>query len=241
MTDEQLRSLIIFGTLGICIVIVLILQYTLRKKQETQLLDWTLAVQKQKVDELKNYKDEILSLLAEIENCVENGGDMHSMTEACRRYTGARMSGNSIVDALIAYKKDCSVREGILMEVTMDVLPDLNFTDAEYVGLFGNLLDNAMEAAAKTEQPWVRLTSAVSGGQWIIKAENSKRAAEKPLERAMESTKGSGHGIGLKIISRIVKQHKGVIEYEDAGDAFHVMIVFGIEERKQEKKECGTL
>ncbi len=60
MTDEQLRSLIIFGTLGICVVIVVILQYTLRRKQETQLMDWTLMVQKQKIDELKNYKDEVL-------------------------------------------------------------------------------------------------------------------------------------------------------------------------------------
>lgn len=231
MTDEQLRTLIIFGTLGICVVIVVILQYTLRKKQETQLMDWTLKIQKQKIDELKNYKDEILSLLAEIERCVENGGDMHSLTEECRRYTGARMSGNSIVDALIAYKNDCSERKGILMETSMDLLPDLNFTDAEYVGLFGNLLDNAMEAAEKTEQPWVRLTSAVSGGQWILKVSNSKLSAEKPLERAMETTKGSGHGIGLKIISRIVKQYKGAIEYEDAGDSFNVMIVFSIKER----------
>ncbi len=231
MTDEQLRSLIIFGTLGICVVIVVILQYTLRRKQETQLMDWTLMVQKQKIDELKNYKDEVLSLLAEIENCVEQGGDMQSLTEACRRYTGARMSGNSMVDALIAYKKDCGAREGILMEVSMDPLPDLHFTDTEYVGLFGNLLDNAMEAAAKTAQPWVRLTSAVFGGQWILKVENGKLAAERPLERAMETTKGSGHGIGLKIISKIVKQHKGVIEYDDEGEAFHVMIVFGIEER----------
>lgn len=231
MTDEQLRNLIIFGTLAISIIIVLILQYTLRRKQETQLMDWSLTLQRQRLEELENYKGEILSLLTEIEACVLNGGDVEVLTEACKRYTGERVSGNSMVDALLAYKKACGVREGVSMEFSIAALPNLSFTDTEYVGLFGNLLDNAIEAAVKTEEPWVRLTGAVTGGQWILKVSNSKSEEEKPLECAMETTKGSGHGLGTKIVSKIVKRHKGVIEYKDSGKTFEVMAVFSVEER----------
>lgn len=231
MTNEQLRNLIIFGTLALSIVIVVILQYTLRKKQETQVMDLSVKLQQQRLAELKNYKREILSLLDEINACASAGGDMRVLAEECRKYTGERVSGITIVDTLLSYKKACGQREQISIEFDMQKLPPLSLSDTELVSLFGNLLDNAMEAAGKTENPWVKLESFTRGGQWLLKITNSKPAAEKPLESDMATTKGAGHGLGTKIISKIVKRYKGVIEYKDLGEAFEAMAVFGIEER----------
>ncbi len=231
MTDEQLRNLIIFGTLALSVIIVLILQYTLRRKQETQVMDWSVKLQQQRLAELKDYKEEILALLEEINQCAQMGGDMNVMTEECRKYTGERISGNGIIDALLSYKKACGQREQISIEFDMQKLPPLSLSDTELVSLFGNLLDNAMEAAAKTENPWVKLESFTRGGQWLLKITNSKSAAEKPLESDMATTKGDGHGLGTKIISKIVKRYKGVMEYKDLGEAFEAMAVFGMEER----------
>ena len=234
MTDEQLRNLIIFGTLALSVIIVLILQYTLRKKQETQVMDWSVKLQQRRLAELKDYKEEILALLEEINQCAQMGGDMNVMTEECRKYTGERISGNGIIDALLSYKKACGQRNQIPVELAMSKLPNLPFSDTEYVGLFGNLLDNAMEAAAKTEKPWVKLESFTRGGQWLLKVTNSKPAMDKPLECAMATTKGSGHGLGTKIISKIVKRHKGAVEYKDLGETFEAMVVFSAAEGSEE-------
>lgn len=234
MTNEQLRNLIIFGTLALSIVIVVILQYTLRKKQETQVMDLSVKLQQQRLAELKNYKREILSLLDEINACASAGGDMRVLAEECRKYTGERVSGITIVDTLLSYKKACGQREQISMEIAMSKLPDLPFSDTEYVGLFGNLLDNAMEAAARTDKPWVKLESFQRGGQWLLKVTNSKPAADKPLECAMATAKGSGHGLGTKIISKIVKRHKGAVEYKDLGETFEAMVVFSAAEESEE-------
>lgn len=117
------------------------------------------------------------------------------------------------------------------MEFDMQKLPEISLSDTELVSLFGNLLDNAMEAAERTENPWVKLESSAKGGQWILKVTNSKLAEEKPMERDMATTKGGGHGLGTKIIAKIVKRHKGVIEYKDLSESFEAMAVFSVEER----------
>ena len=47
--------------------------------------------------------------------------------------------------------------------------PSHGFSDAEYVGMLGNLLDNAIEASVKTEHPWIALRSFMAGGQWVLR------------------------------------------------------------------------
>lgn len=177
------------------------------------------------------YREELIVQIEAIRREMQEGRLTEERALGLEAFSAKPISGNGIIDALLSYKKACGQREQISIEFDMQKLPPLSLSDTELVSLFGNLLDNAMEAAGKTENPWVKLESFTRGGQWLLKITNSKPAAEKPLESDMATTKGAGHGLGTKIISKIVKRYKGVIEYKDLGEAFEAMAVFGIEER----------
>lgn len=176
------------------------------------------------------YREEINALIEMIRCELGNKDTWEDLADRCDCFTVEPLTEIAVVDALVGYKKHVCQKMNIECIVELGAMTMYGFTDTEYVGLFGNLLDNAIEAAVKTEKPWVHLTSAVTGGQWILKVSNSKPESEKPLECAMETTKGNGHGLGTKIVSKIVKRHKGVIEYKDSGKSFEVMVVFSVEE-----------
>jgi len=134
------------------------------------------------------------------------------------------------VDALLAYKrKECDDR-GIQLEMETTAFPLEGFSGEEYVGILGNLLDNAMEAAEKTSQPWVRLKSFTAPGQWVLQVTNSKQGDTAPLEKNMKTTKEDkeNHGLGTKIVKRIVKKHKGVVDYKDYGESFEAITAIPI-------------
>ena len=62
----------------------------------------------------------------------------------------------------------------------------------------------------------------------------------------MKTTKEDkeNHGLGTKIVKRIVKKHKGVVDYKDYGESFEVMTAIPIAEiegRNIGNVECCNL
>lgn len=206
--------------------------WKLKKKTDFYEEQIKLQSDRQKKEEL--YRKELMAQIQAIRREMEESKLTKDSILGLADFSAKPMSGITIVDTLLSYKKACGQRNQIPVELAMSKLPNLPFSDTEYVGLFGNLLDNAMEAASKTENPWVKLESFARGGQWLLKVTNSKPAMDKPLECAMATTKGSGHGLGTKIISKIVKRHKGAVEYKDLGETFEAMVVFSAAEGSEE-------
>ena len=86
--------------------------------------------------------------------------------------------------------------------------------------VFQNLLRNAQQAVAEGVEPKVRIELKRHGKRYIVLvADNGQGIPESFSERIFEpnfTTKGSGMGLGLAIVSRIVEQHSGLIHFETA-------------------------
>lgn len=191
-----------------------------------------IELQAGRMEDMSRYWQEISRLLEDIRKDLENDQITDALVTRCSSYTAEFITGVEVVDALIGYKRQICREQGIAFEADIKGLPAARLSDTEYVGLFGNLLDNAIEAAAKTDCPQVKAESQVCGAQWVLKIVNSKPEAAKPLAANLMSTKGSGHGLGTKIVSKIVKRHGGAIEYQDMGGTFQAMVVFEVENAK---------
>ncbi len=92
----------------------------------------------------------------------------------------------------------------------------------------------------------MRLKSFKASGQWILEVTNSKPIDEAPLAGNMETIKEDkkNHGLGVKIVKRIVKKYRGVVNYRDYEDSFEVMIAIPlaeIEGRNTGNVECCNL
>lgn len=226
MTDEQVRTLVI--VIGAILLFVFWRAQNAGKKNRH--LNEHKQLQQEQQKALKDYEQSIRSLLEEIEKESCDTETTLAISEQCRQYIGGTLTGQPIVDALLAYKrKECDDR-GIQLEMETTAFPLEGFSGEEYVGILGNLLDNAMEAAEKTSQPWVRLKSFTAPGQWVLQVTNSKRGDTAPLEKNMKTTKEDkkNHGLGTKIVKRIVKKHKGVVDYKDYGESFEAMTAIPI-------------
>lgn len=230
MTDAQIRSTIIIVGAVLFIVVLMILLRTVRTKEHNQHLHVQKKLRESQQRELEGYETSIQNLIAEIANKSYDAEAALALSEQCQDYIGIKLTGQPIVDALLAYKrKECDDR-GIQLEVETTAFPSEGFSGEEYVGILGNLLDNAMEAAEKTLQPWVRLKSFTASGQWVLCVTNAKQSDAVPLEKNMKTTKEDkeNHGLGTKIVKRIVKKHKGVVDYKDYGESFEAMTAIPI-------------
>ncbi len=228
-----MNVMIIKACFTLCLAILtsflLVLGYKdwkLRRQREVYELQ--IELQTERMGDIEKYWEEVGMLLESIRHDLQKGLVTDDLLARCSSYTTEFITGVEVVDALIGYKKQLCREQNISFHADIKALPEKLLEDPEYIGLFGNLLDNAIEAAGQTENPYIKVTSVSCSGQWILKVSNSKRKDAKPLANNLATTKGCGHGMGTKIVSKIVKRHGGVIEYEDVGESFQVMVVFGI-------------
>ncbi len=246
MTDVQVRTLVIVTGAILFAVVAFVFWRAQSAGKKNRHLNEHKQLQQEQQKALQDYEQSIRSLLEEIEKESCDTETALAISEQCRQYIGGTLSGQPIVDALLAYKhKECDDR-GIQLEMEMTAFPLEGFSGEEYVGILGNLLDNAMEAAERTTKPWVRLKSFKASGQWILEVTNSKPIDEAPLAGNMETIKEDkkNHGLGVKIVKRIVKKYRGVVNYRDYEDSFEVMIAIPlaeIEGRNTGNVECCNL
>lgn len=137
-------------------------------------------------------------------------------------------TGIETLDILFACKKKDAEKDGIMVTIISDPI-QLKMTEIELISLFGNLLDNGIEACRKNEaeKRWIRLALRKVNEIFIFKISNP--FAEIPCTEKGEliSQKKKGiHGLGMKSVESIVKKYEGVMEIEYQQDIFSVIISF---------------
>lgn len=226
MNDEMMRYGIVIGGAVLLLVLVMIVYLLARMHYRKAALAQQKQMQQRQRKELDSYRAEIETLIAKIEDGLSRNEDVNVFLEQSKRYTGEFLTGEPAVDALLTYKKNICSEAGISLQMELGQLPGSLLREDEWIALFGNLLDNAMEAAIKTDAPWVRVSNKMLQGQWILTVENTKESSQRPLESGMRSTKQTpgDHGLGTKIIDKTVKAHRGIVNREDHGETFITLI-----------------
>ena len=144
--------------------------------------------------------------------------------------SGQILTGVEEIDFMIDQKARETKALGIEMEIDVPPLKSMPVSPKEAVSLFGNLLDNALEACKRSgdERKWIRLTIRISHQILLLKIENSKgKIAEEDNTGLSSSKTGTGiHGYGLRNVCQIVERHKGEIAIQDQEDTFCVKILF---------------
>lgn len=143
-------------------------------------------------------------------------------------------------------------KENIIIQCQIVIKPEWKILEQDYVGILGNLLDNAIESCCKVPvgKRKINIHSQVKANYWSIYMSNSKIAAENPLgeqpvngenltrqqrqqkRQMLKTTKKNSqqHGLGTQIIAELVEKHNGMIQYEDCGEAFITNLMIEIHE-----------
>ncbi|MGX5770915.1 ATP-binding protein [Microbacterium trichothecenolyticum] len=148
----------------------------------------------------------------------------------------ARRGGDPTVGALLLGKAAQARERGIEWSAEIDPhAPRSVLTAVDAVSVVGNLIDNAMDAAAAADAPrWVRVvfgSTASSPAALQVEVSDSGAGVPEPLrERIYEhgfSTKpggAQGRGVGLALVRSIVTSAGGEIELRDDPTTFVVTL-----------------
>lgn len=134
-------------------------------------------------------------------------------------------------NALLQVKNAECERRGIALELDVrSTLEGIAMPAWELCCVIGNLLDNAMDAAAQAEKPQITLSVTESLREFTFIIRNNGAAIPASLrERIFEpgfSTKGENRGMGLAIVSRRLDEYGGQISLDasDESTAFTVSL-----------------
>ena len=137
-------------------------------------------------------------------------------------------TGNIAFDSIINYKLKNAREENIKTDIRLTLPPAINIDLADAAIILGNLLDNALDAAAKVPEKEISLDIEYSRQtlfihekntfDGIVAYSNESGTAEKRIAAGIASRK-SGGGLGLKNIRRAIAKYNGHMEITRDGYA----------------------
>lgn len=133
-------------------------------------------------------------------------------------------TGNVMVDAILNSKLSLIHSKEIAVNAKAVVPQQLKISEVDLCVIIGNLLDNAMEACLKQENPeerFIRIYINVLKQQLYISVTNSVGGTVKKEGKYYRSTKSSpSHGFGLMRVDRIAEKYNGYVNRQDEPGVF---------------------
>lgn len=136
-------------------------------------------------------------------------------------------TGNHMLDMILNQKEKEAEKQKTQMQISTEVFTTLPFSDREIISLFGNLLDNALEACEqiKEGERWIHIKMKKKNQLLYIEIVNAaKNMGIQTDENFVSKKDGVLHGYGMKNIRDIVEQYNGMFQCKSQEDRFEVVI-----------------
>lgn len=136
------------------------------------------------------------------------------------------VSGNKELDAICNFLLEKAVNEGIEVEARSEIPEGVSVPVFELNSILGNLLENATEAALRSEKKKLQMEMHVKKGLLYIAITNSYdgvllQKGKEYISRKMEEN----HGYGLKNVQEILKENRGIMKIRHDKEIFRVDVM----------------
>lgn len=148
------------------------------------------------------------------------------MDEALNEVDQMIKSGNTSADAIINSKLSLARDRGISLDTTFHIPERLPVSDIEFCVLFGNLMDNAIEACmalTDVSKRFIRVYVGMFQQQFYISVSNAT-SSDKRVTSYQTGKKGE-HGYGLYRIDSVVERHEGYLSRNNEPGVFQTEIM----------------
>ena len=215
-----------------------------------------LLAQKNHYDRLKEQMEEtsrvrhdmrqhlrVLSALLEREQYGEMQKYLCRYTrEFQERLTYHSYCKNQVADAILHYYEELCRKNGIVFQCQVEAPEKTGIQDTDFCRLFGNLLENAIEAAQlcpKGSSRFVRVQIRTRSNKLLIKEENSCTDPLRRNKTGFFSGKHSGQGIGTASIMEIAARYGGFADFQSENGIFKAEIFLHLTQRDTEDRLYG--
>ncbi len=232
-TKTQLHEYSIFAimlqiSLLFCLILMESLNFNLKRRtairlqlMESQLLLKNIERKNDTEQKIRAIQHDIKNHFSSIRYLI-NEGNQNEALSYIDSLIGAKeirqsniQTGNVLLDGLLAEKRDDAEALHINLDISADFSALNALPSADLCILFGNILDNALEACQKVSesQRFIRIRSTCAGEQIIITVENSYNGKMIIGQSLPPTTKSDSqyHGIGLLQVKNILKKWDGCL------------------------------
>ncbi len=202
--------------------------------QETEaqrkLLETQLDTEREFVAQAKEYRHDIYHHIRLLADYLERG-DLEGAKTYVSQYQ-ARLDAdalevyceNPVANALLRYVSRRCAGASVPFTCQAAIPQTLPLTGPELTTVLGNILENALEAARRSETPWIAVTARTHAASLLIEVKNSVSGETRFEDGQPVSTK-PGRGLGLKSVSRTLEKHSGLLHCFRTGDTFFTQIM----------------
>lgn len=183
-------------------------------------------------DEVKQLRHDMKNHLIVIEELLKENntqGVLDYLSNIGKKLTEAKKfcsTGIVAVDSIVNYKLSLAQEQGVRVISQITIPDSLDFEPNDIVAIFGNLLDNALEAVGKVDgDKFIDLYCEYDRGIIFIVIKNSYDGNLSVSDNKYQTTKSyekSMHGIGLQSIKATVEKYNGEINVEHNDSEFKV-------------------
>lgn len=189
--------------------------------------------------DMKNHMSSLMGMLQgnDAKQAEEYVRGMLQGTLECNA-DGVSRTGNAIVDSLVNHKCGIARAEGIAFEASVFLPAELPFQGGHLTIVFGNLLDNALEACLEVEEGKRYVTLGASYEKEVLMiAVTNPYCGERRKDRAGKyvTTKKDrrSHGLGLSSVEQAAEAYRGQVDADGRDGVFRVSVVmYGSEGEK---------
>lgn len=211
------------------------LEYELMKEKEKYSKE-SMEIITRSNEELREFKHDLKNYLLPLQEAMETmpQSEMVKVWEKINQkiedVQTLIQTGNSYVDSMINTKITLARSEKV--DVKCTILSKMEgIDDLEFCSVFGNLMDNAIEAERKvTEKKEIIIFVEEKMGYLRLEIQNKIEKSVLNENSSLNTTKKdtSSHGIGHKSVKRTMQKVGGALKYYETGDLFCAEAVFPI-------------
>lgn len=241
-------SLIITGFTIFCVMILYIRAIIRTADAEKKLLDMRNEIVENQYYEIKEAYERYRCMIHDekhmllyLKECLDNEDINHaknlvnSYQRELHENGRCRWTGIQEVDFILSIKKQKLDELSIKLDLDCQT-ETIPMDDADFVVVFSNLLDNAIEAAEKCGVSDRRIEIILKNVNSMFYFKMANGCSSEPTvrnQRFQTSKKeGRGHGWGLESVKHIVEKYKGELSINYSDVYFEVSIMMNVNESK---------
>lgn len=182
---------------------------------------------KQLRHDMKNYTIALSELIKNNENekALEYISSVSGILEPAKIYCN---TGILSVDSIVNYKFTRALDLGLSVDSEITIPNNLKLNPNDLTAILGNLLDNAIEAASKAKNKYIKFRASYDRGTVLIVLTNSYNGELNFDGKSYKTTKKDNkaiHGIGLKSIKSAVQKYNGEMKVTHTDTEFSVRLL----------------
>ena len=172
--------------------------------------------------DLRNHVTALLGLLeqGETQRAI---GYLSQISESSSLSGGQRFCDNETANIVLSAKAKDIERRGLNGQFQVCLPKALLIAETDLCALLGNAIDNAMEAAEKSEDKAISVHCRVEKGLFMLRVENALAGDETPDLSTTKADK-SAHGFGLMGMREIAKRYGGSLEATADNGRFELVV-----------------